>query len=212
VKNSVAPDLTAFVLAGGKSSRMGRDKAFVEHDGETLLTTALTLARGVADQVCIVGSREKFAAFGVVVEDEFRDCGPLGGIHAALRSSETELNLMLAVDMPFVPAGFLQYLVLQARDAPMAYVIIPRPENRWQPLCAVYRRSFAEAAEEALRAGRNRIDLIFESTPLLVIDDEKLKHAGFSSDIFLNLNSPSDLASARNRKTAHTRSESRADA
>ena len=95
MENGPAPDLTAFILAGGKSTRMGTDKAFVDYDGRTLLLRALDLARSVATDVRIVGSKEKFAAFGPVVEDIFRDCGPLGGIHAALRASPTELNLML---------------------------------------------------------------------------------------------------------------------
>ena len=92
-----AADVAAFVLAGGKSTRMGSDKAFVMLEGRTLLTRALELARTVSDNVRIVGSAEKFAAFAPVVEDVFRECGPLGGIHAALRASSAELNLMLAV-------------------------------------------------------------------------------------------------------------------
>ena len=97
-----SPAVTAFILAGGKSTRMGTDKAFVEYDGRTLLARALDLARSVTPDVRIVGSAEKFAPFAPVVEDIFCDCGPLGGIHAALRSSPTELNVMLAVDTPFV--------------------------------------------------------------------------------------------------------------
>ncbi len=199
-----ARDLAVFILAGGKSSRMGRDKAFVEYDGRTLLSAALELARGLSNEVFIVGNREKFSQFGPVVEDEFRNCGPLGGIHAALRSSKAELNLMLAVDMPFVPGEFVRYLIQEARLVSDATVIIPRPGNQWQPLCAIYRRPFAEAAEGALLAARNRINSLFEAIPVHAIDDEKLKHAGFSSDIFLNLNSPEDLASAKE----HNRSES----
>lgn len=69
----------AFVLAGGKSTRMGMDKAFVTLDGKTLLARALEVARAVTAEVRIVGDAAKFAAFGPVVEDEFRGCGPLGG-------------------------------------------------------------------------------------------------------------------------------------
>ena len=86
-------DVAAFVLAGGKSTRMGADKAFVILDGRTMLARALELARTVSDNVHIVGSAEKFAAFAPVVEDVFRGCGPLGGIHAALRASPAELKV-----------------------------------------------------------------------------------------------------------------------
>src|SRR5258706_4459591 len=124
-----SPDVTAFILAGGRSTRMGTDKAFVAYEGRTLLARALDLARSVTPNVRIVGSQEKFASFAPVVEDVFYDCGPLGGIHAALQTSETELNLMLAVDTPFVPSGFLQYLISQAERAPNA-VVVPSADGR----------------------------------------------------------------------------------
>ncbi len=67
----------------------------------------------------------------------------------------TELNLMLAVDMPFVSSAFLEYLITQARGAPDAVAIVPRGDGGWQPLCAIYRREFADVAEHAL-AGRTK--------------------------------------------------------
>ena len=70
------PQITAFILAGGKSTRMGTDKAFVKFNGKTLLLRALEIARGVTGDVRIVGSPEKFSKYGPVVEDIFRDCGP----------------------------------------------------------------------------------------------------------------------------------------
>ena len=189
--------VTAFILAGGKSTRMGVDKAFVEYDGLTLLARALDLARSVMPDVRIVGSHEKFASFAPVVEDVFRDRGPLGGIHAALRSSPTELNLMLAVDMPFVPAAFLQYLVQEARRVPASTVVVAREDGRWQPLCGIYRRGFADAAETALLAGRNRIDLLFDASTTRAIEGEELRRGGFSSTIFRNLNTPEELEAQR---------------
>ena len=87
-----------------------------------------------------------------MVEDVFRECGPLGGIHAALRASAAELNLMLAVDVPFVSAGLVEFLIARARGS-AALVTVARAGGRWQPLCAVYRREFADAAEKALQLG-----------------------------------------------------------
>jgi molybdopterin-guanine dinucleotide biosynthesis protein A len=191
-----SPDVTAFILAGGKSTRMGTDKAFVEYEGRTLLARALDLARSVTPEVRIVGSQEKFAPFAPVVEDVFRDCGPLGGIHAALQASVTPLNLMLAVDMPFVSWAFLQFLIGQAKRAPEAAVVVPISDGRRQPLCAIYRREFAVAAEDALRAGRNRIDRLFDEVRTRVIEQEELEGAGFSSALFRNLNTPEELSRA----------------
>src|SRR5260370_31000989 len=144
-------NVTAFILAGGKSTRMGADKAFIELDGRTLLARALELVRSVTPEVRIVGDPGKFAPYAPVVEDVFRGCGPLGGIHAALRASQTELNLILAVDVPFVSPALLQYLTKRARDS-AATVTVAQAGGGWQPLCAVYRREFADAAEQSLRA------------------------------------------------------------
>lgn len=190
------PDVAAFVLAGGKSSRMGVDKAFVLLDGRTLLARALELARSAASDVRIVGDAAKFAAFAPVVEDAFRGCGPLGGIHAALQSSPAELNLVLAVDVPFVSPALLEYLITRARSSASFRVTAARVGGRLQPLCAVYRREFAIAAEQALRAGHYKIDAFFDVARTQMIREEELVEAGFSPTMFRNLNSPEDLAEA----------------
>jgi molybdopterin-guanine dinucleotide biosynthesis protein A len=193
---SPAADVAAFVLAGGKSTRMRSDKAFVMLDGRTLLARALELARTVSDNVHIVGSAEKFAGFAPVVEDVFRECGPLGGIHAALRASPAELNLMLAVDVPFVPPALLRYLLTRARGSD-AIATVPRAGGGWQPLCAVYRPEFGDVAERALRDGRYRINVLFEVANVQAVDEEELARAGFAASSFRNLNTPDELEAAR---------------
>jgi molybdopterin-guanine dinucleotide biosynthesis protein A len=192
----IAPDVAAFILAGGKSTRMGTDKAFVTLDGRTLLARALETARSVTADVRIVGDAAKFEAFAPVVEDVFRGCGPLGGIHAALKASSSELNLMLAVDLPFVSFALLQYLIAQARNAPEATVTIAQVDRRWQPLCAIYRREFSDLAEKALRAGHYKIDALFDQVRMQVIREVELESAGFSSRMFRNVNTPEELAEA----------------
>ena len=193
--DGTAPSLTGFILAGGRSTRMGADKAFVPLQGRPLLAGAIELAGAVTADVRIVGSAEKFASFGPVVEDVFRDSGPLGGIHAALRNSSTDLNLILAVDLPFVSSAFLKYLVARARQS-AAVVTVARASGGWQPLCAVYRREFADAAEKALRAGQFKIDALFDSVTTQVITETELEEAGFSVTIFRNLNTREELEAA----------------
>lgn len=193
---STDTDLTAFVLAGGRSSRMGRDKAFLEFEGQSLLARALRLAQSVASEVRIVGPVSKFAAFGCVVEDTFPDRGPLGGIHAALSSSLTDLNLILAVDMPFLTTAFLAYLRDRARSSD-AVVIIPRTHDGWQPLCAIYRRHFATVAQAALNSGENKIDRLFPSITLDTITTKDLQL--FPQNQFRNLNRPQDVTESQAR-------------
>lgn len=191
----IAPDVSAFILAGGKSTRMGADKAFVTLDGRTLLARVLELARSLTEDVRIVGEAAKFGAFAPVVQDLFRDCGPLGGIHAALRASREDLNLILAVDLPFISLALLQFLITRARSSP-AVVTVPQAGGGWQPLCAVYRREFADTAETALREGRYKIDALFDASHLQVIREDELEAAGFSPRIFRNLNTREELEEA----------------
>ena len=188
--------LTAFVLAGGQSTRMGQDKAFLTLAGRTLLDRALEVAGSLTRDVYIAGDAAKFAAFGPVVEDVYRQRGPLGGIHAALRRSTSELNLMLAVDLPFVNLRFLQYLVVEAHESG-ATVTVPRVAGGWQPLCAVYRREFGEQAHQSLSEGRNRVDSLFLPSLTHVITEEEMIRNGFPLDMFRNLNTPEELETAR---------------
>src|SRR5208283_1245831 len=92
--------VTAFVLAGGRSSRMGADKALLSFGDTSLLQCALHAAAAVTENVYIVGARERYASFGEVIADIYSGCGPLGGIHAALTATGTDLILILSVDMP----------------------------------------------------------------------------------------------------------------
>lgn len=190
-------EITAFVLAGGQSSRMGKakDKAFLMLADRSLLDRALALAGSLTSDVRISGSAVKFARFSPVVEDIYPQQGPLSGIHAALQQSASELNLMLAVDLPFVEPGFLRYLVAQAR-ASKALATVPQTPDGWQPLCAVYRREFAKIAESALREGRNRIDALFLSSITHPITGKEMINGGFSLAMFRNLNTPEELQAA----------------
>ena len=196
-----------FVLAGGKSSRMGTgtDKAFLDFGGQTLLDRALNAISAVCERVAIVGDPAKFAKYGSAkreprkyesnVADIFPGCGPLGGIHAGLVYSSAELNLILAVDMPFVSRELLAFL-FAAAEASDAIVTVPRIGKRYQPLCAIYRREFSTVAEQALRAGKYKVDATFSGIAVRVIEEEELAAAGFSERSFFNVNTPQDRLEA----------------
>jgi molybdenum cofactor guanylyltransferase len=199
-----------FLLAGGKSSRMGVDKAFLGFGGQTLLDRALTVMGAVCGRVTIVGDPGKFAEYGSkkydsakyvsVLADIFPGCGPLAGIHAALVHSTAELNLILAVDMPFVSREVLAFIFAAAGDEDNhAIVTVPRTSKGFQPLCAVYRRDFSVVAEQALRTGKYKIDAAFSSVSVRVIEEDELAAAGFSEHSFFNLNTPPDLRAAEGR-------------
>jgi molybdopterin-guanine dinucleotide biosynthesis protein A len=195
-----AEAITGFVLAGGKSTRMGRDKAALSLNGRTLLETALAAARAVAmvKEVFILGAPERYAAYAPAIADVFPGCGPLGGIHAALQQTRTEFNLMIAVDTPFLSAGLLRYLVERAL-ASRAVVTAPEINAYPQPLCAVYSRAFLPIAERALQAGDFKIVPLFPKPGTLLIGEAELKQVAFTAEMFENLNTPEDMERARRR-------------
>ena len=186
----------AFILAGGRSSRMGADKAFLDLAGKPLIARAVDLVREIVPEVTIVGDRRKFAAFGPVIQDVYRDCGPLGGIHAALMDSRAELNVILAVDLPFVSAQFLRYLLMRAESSGTT-VSVPSIGGYFQPLCAVYRKQFLFSAEHALSEGKNKIDHLFREVTLCTVSEEDMTANGFDVSIFRNLNTPEDWQAAK---------------
>jgi molybdopterin-guanine dinucleotide biosynthesis protein A len=113
------------------------------------------------------------------------------------------LNLILAVDMPFLQPAFLRYLVAQARDHTAA-VVVPAVGKCLQPLCAVYRREFAEAAERSLAADNNGIERLFAEVQTRVVEQEEWERYGFSEEMFRNLNTAVDWQEAMQRLSAAT--------
>jgi molybdopterin-guanine dinucleotide biosynthesis protein A len=189
-------DVTAFILTGGRSERMGQDKATMRlASGRTLLENALAVTGAVAGQVGIVGPRPKYAFYawaGEIVEDVFADRGPLGGIHAALAATTTEWNIILAVDLPKVTSALLEWILKTARDAG-SQVTVASIAGGLQPLCGVYRRSFRELAEKALKGGHNKVDACFDPASLRILTEEEVRTAGFYPDMFANVNTPEEF-------------------
>jgi molybdenum cofactor guanylyltransferase len=189
--------VAGFVLTGGKSSRMGQNKAVLKFHGQTLLEIAVAKAREVALSTKVVGQREKFGRDAI--EDIFPNCGPLGGIHAALAQSQHELNLILAVDTPLIEVKFLKFLFEQAESS-RAVVTVPRTAEGFQPLCAVYRKAFDGVAERALKRGNYKIDALFLQVETRIIEEAEMRRFAFDPAMFQNLNTREEYerASARN--------------
>ncbi len=177
---------------------MGQDKASVTLNGLTLLEHALAALREVCHDVAILGKHELYGPISRVYEDIFPGCGPLGGIHAALSSSKTQFNLIIAVDTPFLEPEFLSYLADKAIES-NAIVTTPEIDDYTQPLCTVYSLDFRSIAEQALRQGNYKIVPLFPKDRTLVIKEAELRRFAFAADMFENLNTPEDLARARRR-------------
>jgi molybdenum cofactor guanylyltransferase len=151
-------DAEGFVLAGGRSTRMGQDKALLTLAGRSLLELALDKLRTLplAAAPRIAGARAEPLSPAPVVDDLHPGCGPLGGIEAALAASSRPLNVFLPVDTPLLPAQFLIWMLRRA-EITGALATVPRINGWPQPLCAVYHRQLLPPIAAALMAGDYKV-------------------------------------------------------
>lgn len=197
--------MNAFVLAGGQSTRMGRDKALLKLSGRPLIEHALDKHRALGFAPRIVGSRPDLATFAPIIPDNYPLMGPLGGIEAALAASDAEQNLFLPVDLPQLPVEFLHWMIGRVALT-NALATIPRRQGRPEPVCAIYNRALLPHVQAALSAGYAKVMHAVERAALetgLRIDsfDVEPIAAAQSWDQtipvhrwFQNLNTPADLA------------------
>jgi molybdenum cofactor guanylyltransferase len=175
---------------------MGSDKAFLELSGKTLIQRTCELAASVADSVSLVGPAEKLSPFGLVIPDIYPHRGPLGGLYSALSATQTDLNLILAVDLPLLTRDFLlNFRALAEGEAAMA--VVPRVGNRLQPLCAFYKTDVVGEAERLLSSGLNKLEALFDNVSLRVVEANEIQRLGGSPEMFLNVNSPEDYERAK---------------
>lgn len=150
------PDRAAWVLVGGRSSRMGTDKAFLNTGKGPLAAQVAAVAAEVCPSVTLVGDPALYASLGLpVVPDNHAGLGPLGGIEAALKTSSAEWNLIVACDMPGLDATLLESLFSAAETFDCA--VPQHPDGRQEPLCAVYSKRCHPAIEAALAAGIRKV-------------------------------------------------------
>ncbi|MFL6353713.1 MAG: molybdenum cofactor guanylyltransferase [Bryobacteraceae bacterium] len=153
-----------FVLVGGRSSRMGCDKALLPLRSGLLIEEVAAKVAAAAGTAALVGEPERYRHLGFdCLPDIRRGMGPLGGIEAALQSGRAELNLIVACDMPSLETDWLCRLLLKARETDALCVASRDRTGTVHPLCAVYRNACLRSVQEALNASRLRLmDLLGE--------------------------------------------------
>jgi molybdenum cofactor guanylyltransferase len=189
-----------FVLAGGKSSRMGADKALLEFRGRPMVATAVETLRSVCAEVSIAGNRDDLKSWAAVAHEARVGEGPAAGIEAALAAAERDWVLMLPVDLPMMSADLLRRWVaaVLVRDGLRASYMVSAGE-RHPALCLV-RRDCLPLFRTELDAGDRKLTRIFErlGEGLAVMDANELM-AG-SEAYFTNVNTPEELAAAEQMK------------
>lgn len=190
--------MTGFVLAGGASRRMGRDKALLALGHETILQRQVRTLRAVCDGVVVIGSPERYSGLaGPVIPDDLIGGGPLRGIYTGLRHTRTEFNLFLGCDLPFMQARFLRVLAARALEDGADVTVPQTLDGCLQTLCAVYRRHALGAIRSRLAAGENMIRRVFPRIHCRVVEWPEIARAIFSRRIFDNMNTPTDYETAK---------------
>ncbi len=182
-----------FVLAGGRSRRMGRDKAGLELDGVTLLERAVRLLRSLEIPVTAVLNDEQ--GFGVddiaIIRDLIPEAGPLGGLHAALLHTSAEANFVLGCDLPLLTAELFHCLRRHLRGASICLPVDSRGVP--QPLSAIYSRECLPTIERHLKSADLSLRGLVSDPALKVRRVTPAEHR-IPDSRFLNVNTPQDLA------------------
>jgi molybdenum cofactor guanylyltransferase len=194
-----------FILAGGESSRMGRDKALLELDGAPLIVRAARLVESVVGAPTVVGYREEFRALGLrAIADDAPGAGPLGGIATALRAARMPWSLIIACDLPYLSQAWLEFLTGRAM-ASKADVVIPMNERGAEPLCAVYNKRAEAGIREALARGTRKITDALASARIETIEPREWKAFDSEGVLFKNMNSPGDYEESKAKLGGPTR-------
>src|SRR5208282_3519749 len=166
--------IDGFVLAGGKSSRMGQDKALIRLEGRPLVLRAMEILRPFVDQITLLAPAGRYENLGLpVVADKWPDQGPLAAVCTGLLSSSAEWNIFLACDLPLVSRQFIQLLVQRVR-ATRSDAVVPRTEDGWQPLSAAYHSRCRTVLARAFQDGGRSIVKVLEEIRVEVITRDEM--------------------------------------
>ena len=188
--------ISAVILAGGQSKRLGVNKAFVHIGGQTLIDRVIGALRELSDDLIIVANEPgSFQGLGArLTGDVYPGKASLGGIYSGLLVARHDYALVVGCDMPFLSRGLLRYMVLVA---PGYDAVVPFYDNYLEPLHTIYHRAGLEAMREMLEADRLRISELFRCQHIRQITVEEIASFDPQRLSFFNINTPQDLQRAQ---------------
>jgi molybdopterin-guanine dinucleotide biosynthesis protein A len=181
--------ITGVILAGGKSTRMGRDKALLPYQNQPLIQSVIEKMRSVFSRVVVsvAGERRLDDLKVEQIVDHYSEVGPLGGITSALEQEKRSI-FCVACDMPFLNSRLIEFLCgLKGFDA-----VVPNCQDRLQVLHALYSYNMLPFFQDALRTGQFRISDSFPQANIQYVSDQEIRSLDPEGTSFHNLNTPSD--------------------
>jgi len=197
--------VSAFILSGGASSRMGKAKGLLEFGGQLLILRIAQMLEPLVSAVTAVGSAERYVGLGLhVIDDQqfggseagSRTPGPLAGIASALTATRTDWNLILACDLPYLTAEWVDWLLARA-TASTRQVIMPQTAGGLEPLAAVYRRECAAPMIAALHRGVRKVTDATDQFGVEFVAERDWRHIDPHGRVLRNMNAPEDYEEAR---------------
>jgi molybdopterin-guanine dinucleotide biosynthesis protein A len=190
----VVPKLnaTGILLAGGKSSRMKKNKAFLELKGKPLVERSLELLQAVFAEV-LISSNEPllYARYNVaVIQDDIHDRGPLEGLYQGIKAAAYNMVFFVACDMPFLREELIRFLATRIREE--FDIVVPRLQSGLQPLHAFYHRRCLPIIKNNLEEGRLKIMDIYPACSVRFVEERELQPFQDLSNAFCNVNTPED--------------------
>jgi molybdopterin-guanine dinucleotide biosynthesis protein A len=188
-------EITAIVLAGGKSSRMKKDKGFVYFNGKMLVEYVIDTLQKITDGVIIITQNEKYMKLGYpCYADMMKEKGPLGGIYTGLVNSSTKKNLVVGCDMPFLSEKLLTELINNIGEED---VLLTEHRDKAEPICSVYDKNCMEHIRSQLEQDHLKITDAMVGLKTRVISFDK--EVWFSGNEFANINSVEELKKFENK-------------
>ena len=186
-------DMTGIILAGGRNSRMGINKAFLEIDGTRVIDNILAVYQKIFSEIIIVTNDPlSYTEFfeTLIVTDIYKEKGALGGIYTGLFYATYDYSFVAACDMPFLNEDFIIYLTEQTDKFD---IVVPELPEGFQTLHAIYSRNCLSHIKKLLIADKLKIAGFYKEVRLLSIPEEKIKPFNKDGRLFFNVNTPEDL-------------------
>lgn len=187
------------ILAGGKSSRMGRNKALVEIAGKPIIEHIIqrTQLLGQCDTFLITNSPAAYSHLNLMMyADIYPNCGALGGIHSALQHSKSEHVVVIACDMPFISTDFITYMFQEIGDND---AVVPHINEQIHGLHAIYHRRCASIIQQQIEQENLKVRELFQHLTVKYLDEDAIMRFNEDGLALLNINTPQDLAQAKQK-------------
>lgn len=188
----------AIILSGGKSSRMGTNKALLKLNEKTTIERMVDILKVYFDDIILVtNDKDSYQFLGVkMVSDHYPGKGPLAGFHAGLKASAYDVNFIVACDMPFISGELASTLVkkIDHYDA-----VVPVINGKMQTLCAVFQKNCVNKIEECIENGRLPIKKLLEHLNVLYLTEKDLEvYSNMDMErVFFNMNHPHEYEDAK---------------